>query len=55
MPSEALDNIILLTICYSVGNNITKIAKLVTMQGRSQRAGSRGPGWIFLVDFFNKK
>ena len=41
MPSEALDNIILLTICYSV-RNITKIAKLVTMQGRSQRGGGGG-------------
>ena len=55
VPSEALDNIILLTICDSVRNNVTKISKLVTMQGRSQRGGGatpRGPGtpifwWIF--------
>ena len=44
MPSDALHNIILLTICYSVRNNITKIAKLVTMQGRSQRGGGEGLG-----------
>ena len=52
MPSEALDNIILLTICDSVRNNITKIAKLLTMQGRSQGEGPRGPpGGLF----FSKK
>ena len=53
MPPEALDNIILLTICYSV-RNITKIAKFVTMQGRRQRGGgslgARVP--LFSGDFF---
>ena len=57
MPPEALDNIILLTICYSV-RNITKIAKFVTMQGRRQRGGGGSLGArvpLFSGGFFFSK